>query len=76
MKSGSNGKASEALGVVAVVVCCVCVLGVCLSIVALPLYFLVTLALDAVYVGYDALPLLIVCYAVAAVVGVKCMQGR
>lgn len=76
MKSGSNGKVSEALGTVAVVVCCVCVLGVCLSLVALPLYFVVTLALDAVYVGYDALPLLVVCYAAAAVIGARWMQRR
>lgn len=69
MKSGS--KAAEFLASVAVVLVFLAVLAVCLSMVAVPMFFLVTLVLDALYVEYNAMLLFVASYVLAAVLCVK-----
>lgn len=72
MKSGS--KAAEFLATVAVVLVFLAVLAALLSMVAVPLYFFVSLALDALYVEYNALLLFVACYVLAAILCVKAMD--
>lgn len=65
MGGGSKTRARDVIGALAVCLAAAALLVVLLSAPAAVLYFLLTTALDAVYVTYDAGPLLFCCYVAA-----------
>ena len=67
MKSGADSKLREGAGVFAIVLVAVVAIAACLTIPAGILYFAVTMALNALYVTYDAVPLLVCCYGAVVV---------
>lgn len=67
MKSGADNKLREGAGIVAVALVAAVAVAACLTIPAGILYFAVTMALNALYVTYDAVPLLVCCYGAVIV---------
>ena len=65
MGGGSKTRARDVVGALAVCLAAAALLVAFLSAPAALLYFVVTTALDAVYVTYDAGPLLLCCYLAA-----------
>lgn len=65
MRNGSGSKAREVVGAAAMCLVAAALLVGILTVPAGLLYLVVTIALDAVYVTYDAGPLLFCCYLAA-----------